>query len=295
MSAPPETDSLLTGAHVIRPTVRLLLAFIFTTALVTPALAQDDDAVLLPAEPDFTLVSLPTSLRLPLFKSAFRVTHRFGRPLGDGDFGDLAGDFFGLDNGATIGLEYRFGIVPNGQIGFHRSSSGKTIEIFGQYGVLRQAGRSPLDLSAFFSIEGTDNLQENHSPALGAIVSRRFGEVAAVYVEPFWVNNSNPVPGELVDHNDTVFIGLATRIRILSTGYVVGEIAPRVSGYEPGATHGGFAIEKRVGGHVFQLNFSDSWSTTMGQIARGGFSHADPDGTDKTDWFLGFNISRKFF
>jgi hypothetical protein len=281
---------------VTRRLVRQLVIGALALTCATAAFAQDeDDAVLKPAEPDFTVIGLPTSLRLPLFKSAFRVTHRFGRPLGDGDFGDLAGDFFGLDNGATIGLEYRFGIVPNGQIGFHRSSSGKTIEIFGQYGVLRQAGRSPLDLSAYFSIEGTDNLQENHSPALGAIVSRRFGDVAAVYVEPMWVNNTNPLPGELVDHNDSVFIGLATRIRILSTVYVVGEIAPRVSGYEPGATHGGFAIEKRVGGHVFQLNFSDSWSTTMGQIARGGFSHRDPDGTDKTDWFLGFNISRKFF
>jgi hypothetical protein len=262
----------------------------------TAAFAQDeDDAVLKPAEPDFTLVSLPTSLRLPKFKSAFRVTHRFGRPLGDGDFGDLASDLFGLDNGATIGLEYRFGIVPNGQIGIHRSSSGKTLEIFGQYGVVRQARRSPVDISAWVSIEGTDNLKENHSPSLGAIISRRFGDVAAVYVEPMWVSNTNPLPGELVGHNDTGIVGLAARVRIRPTVYLVGELAPRVGGYEPGATHGAFAIEKRVGGHVFQLNFSDSWSTTMGQIARGGFSHLDPDGSTATDWFLGFNISRKFY
>jgi uncharacterized beta barrel domain-containing protein DUF5777 len=281
---------------VIRHIVRQMAIAVLALTCATAAFAQDeDDAVLKPAEPDFTLVSLPTSLRLPKFKSAFRVTHRFGRPLGDGDFGDLAGDLFGLDNGATIGLEYRFGIVPNGQIGFHRSSSGKTIELFGQYGALRQAGRSPVDVSAWFSIEGTDNLQENHSPALGAIVSRRFGEFAAVYVQPMWVNNTNAQPGELVDHNDTGIIGLAARIRIRPTVYLVGEMAPRIGGYDPGATHGAFAIEKRVGGHVFQLNFSDSWSTTMGQIARGGFSHFDPNGSSVTDWFLGFNISRKFY
>ena len=45
------------------------------------AFAQDDDTVLQPAQPDFTLAALPTSLRLPQFKSAFRVTHRFTRPL----------------------------------------------------------------------------------------------------------------------------------------------------------------------------------------------------------------------
>ena len=33
-------------------------------------------------------------------QSAFRVTHRFTRPLGQGDFGNLAEDLFGLDSGA---------------------------------------------------------------------------------------------------------------------------------------------------------------------------------------------------
>src|SRR5712671_3288859 len=42
-----------------------------------PATTDDDDTTIKPAEPDFTLVSLPTSLRLPQFKGAFRVTHRF--------------------------------------------------------------------------------------------------------------------------------------------------------------------------------------------------------------------------
>ena len=41
------------------------------------AAAQDDDAALQPVEPDFTLVNLPTTLRLPLHKSNFHLTHRF--------------------------------------------------------------------------------------------------------------------------------------------------------------------------------------------------------------------------
>ena len=59
-------------------------AFGLTVLLVAPATAHaqaDDPAALKLAEPDFTLVGLPTSLRLPTFKSAFRVTHRFTRPL----------------------------------------------------------------------------------------------------------------------------------------------------------------------------------------------------------------------
>jgi len=273
---------------VIRSSIRLLAALALTLTMVPAAFAQqdEDDAVLKLAEPDFTLVGLPTSLRLARFKSVFRVTHRFTRPLGQGDFGDLAGDMFGLDAGALIGLEYRFGIVRNGQIGIHRTSD-KTIAFFGEYGVIRQGAQLPFDVTAVVTIDGTNNFKDSYSPSVGAIVSRRFGEILALYVEPIWVNNTNPEPAELVDDNDTFMVGLGARVRIRPTVYIVGEFAPRASGYDPGVHHGSFAIEKRAGGHVFQLNFSNSFGTTMANIARGGFRNED--------WYMGFNISRKFY
>ena len=277
--------------------------FALVSALVVAAspaaLAQtpsDDPAALKLAVPDFALIGLPTTLRLPRFGSSFRVTHRFTRPLND-DFGDVLDDFFGIDGGAQIGLEYRFGIIPNGQIGIHRTSN-RTIEFFAQYAALRQGAHSPLDVSALASVEGTNNFHDSksngavtivssRSPALGAIVSRTIGEVAAFYVEPIWVNNTNPDPKQLVDHNDTFMVGLGVRIRFRPTVYLVGEAAPRASGYKPGVTHGSFGIEKRAGGHLFQLNFSDAFGTTIAQIARGG--------SIEKNWTLGFNISRKFF
>ena len=273
---------------MIRSSIRLLAALALTLTMVPAAFAQqdEDDAVLKLAEPDFTLVGLPTSLRLAKFKSAFRVTHRFTRPLGQGDFGDLAGDLFGIDSGALIGLEYRFGLVKNGQIGIHRTSE-KTIAFFGEYGVIRQGAKRPFDVTAVVTIDGTNNFKDSYSPSVGAIVSRVFGETLAAYVEPIWVNNTNPEPAELVDDNDTFMVGLGARLRIRPTVYIVGEFAPRASGYHPGVHHGSFAIEKRAGGHVFQLNFSTSFGTTMANIARGGFRGED--------WFMGFNISRKFF
>jgi hypothetical protein len=289
-------STLIEGAHVTRPlTIRLSLVLSVLLLSASASYAQDpeDDEALKPAEPDFTLVGLPTALRLPKFKSAFRVTHRFLRPLGQGDLGDLAGDGFGIDTGARIGLEYRFGIIPNGQIGVHRTSD-KTIEFFAEYGVVRQGQHLPLEIAVLASIEGTNNFRTNSlgvesskSPAVGAIVSRRMGEYAAFYVEPIYVNNSNPLPKELVDHNDTFMVGLGARVRVRPTVYLVAEASPRVSGYKPGTTHGSFAVEKRAGGHVFQLNFSDSIGTTMAQIARGG--------DEPRQWYMGFNISRKFF
>jgi hypothetical protein len=271
---------------VIRSSLRVIA--LAALAAISPALAsaQDDDGALNPAEPDFNLVALPTSLRLPVWKSAFRVTHRFQRRLGDGDFGDLASDLFGLDSGATIGLEFRMGIIPGGQVGFHRSSNGKTMEVFAQYSVLRQS-TAGLDVSAYGSFEGQDNLQENHAPAIGAIISRSLGERAAFYLQPMFVNNTNSLPAELVDENNTFYMGIGGRVRVLETVYVVGELAPRASGYDPAAMHTAFAVEKRAGGHLFQLNFSNSFSTTSAQIARGG--------TGESDWYMGFNISRKFF
>ena len=265
----------------------ILLALAF--ALVTvPASAQDDDPDrdFSISQPDFTLVALPTTLRLPRFKSAFRVTHRFGRPLGDGDLGDLAGDLFGLDSGAQIGLEYRFGVMRGLEAGIHRTSN-KTIEFFSQYNLWQQGESRPLGIGVLASIDGTNNFQDSYSPALGIAISRTLGSRGAVYFEPIWVNNSNPEPEELVDENNTFVIGLGARVRIRPTVYLVGEIVPRVAGYDPGVNHGTFAIEKRAGGHTFQLNFSNSFATTMGQLARGGFTN--------DDWYLGFNISRKFF
>jgi hypothetical protein len=272
---------------VSRSSIRLIAAFFITLAWATSAAAQDeDDSVLRLAEPDFSLISLPTTLRVPTFKSAFRVTHRFQRPLGAGDFGDLAGDLFGLDAGAQIGLEYRFGIIPNGQIGIHRTSS-KTIQFFGQYGVARQGARMPVEIAAQVSVEGTNNFKDSYTPVIGAVVSRRFGDAAAIYVEPLWANNTNELPSEVVDDNSTFVLGLGARFRIRPTVYVTGEFVPRVAGYDPGKSHTSFAIEKRAGGHTFQLNFSNSFGTTMGQVARGA--------ANNDDWYMGFNISRKFF
>ena len=258
--------------------------------IAAPAAAQatedDPDLDINFAQPDFTLVALPTTLRVPKFKSAFRVTHRFTRPLGDGSFGDLAGDLFGLDTGAQIGLEYRFGIMRATQIGFHRTSD-RTTEFFVQRELVAQGARFPLTVSALATIDGTNNFRDSYSPALGAIFSRTVAEHAAFYLEPIWVNNSNTLPSEVVDDNDSVLLGIGTRLRVRPTVYLTIEGAPRLAGYDPGSTQIGFGLEKRSGGHMFQLTISNGFGTTIGQLARGA--------RNTEDWHLGFSISRKFY
>ena len=270
--------------------LRALGLAILVFGLAAPVSAQnppdDPDLDVNFAQPDFTLVALPTTLRLPKFKSAFRVTHRFFRPLGEGSFGDLASDFFGLDSGAQIGLEYRFGIWTATQIGIHRTSD-QTIEFFGQREVFAQGSGSPVTVSALASIDGTNNFQDSYTPSLGVVISRTVKEHAAFYLEPIWVNNSNVLPSEVVDDNDSMLLGVGARLRVRPTVYLTVEGVPRVAGYDAGSTQFGFGLEKRSGGHTFQLTFTNGVGTTMGQIARGA------NNTD--DWHLGFSISRKFY
>ena len=250
-----------------------------------PAQTAPSERAVDPSQPDFTLIALPTNLRMPKFASAFRVTHRFTRSLGQGDFGDLLSDALGVDGGAQVGLEFRFGVWSGTQIGIHRTSD-RTIQLFLQHQLLRQTDGMPVTIDALGAIDGTDNFRASYSPSIGAVVSRAFGRHGAAYVTPIWINNTNDLPSDVVDDNDTFAIGIGGRLRVRPTLYLLVEGMPRF-GYTPNTAHLAFAIEKRAGGHSFQINFSNGYGTTLPQIARGGF--------DYDTWFLGFNISRKFF
>jgi hypothetical protein len=257
-------------------------------AAPAPAPAQpatsNPDSRLDPLQPDFNLAALPTTLRMPQGKLAFRVTHRFSRPLGRGDFGDLLSDFFGFDSGAQIGLEVRVGLMPGTQLGVHRTSD-RTIQIFGQQNLLQQtADGHPIGLDVIATLEGADNMRAQKSSTLGLVMSRKVAGRLALYVEPMVVVNSSP---DDEGDNNTAMIGLGGRLRIRPATYLVGEFTPRVSGYKPGVDQGSFGIEFRSGGHTFQINFSNGAGTTLGQLT--------DSGVGGNSWFIGFNISRKFF
>src|SRR5215207_6112227 len=109
----------------------------------TAAPEDDPDRDMNTSQPDFTLITLPTTLRVPKFKSAFRVTHRFTQSLSQGDFGDQAESLFGIDSGAAIGLEYRFGLLRGLQVGLHRTNN-RTINLFTEYNLWNQRSGHPL-------------------------------------------------------------------------------------------------------------------------------------------------------
>jgi hypothetical protein len=258
-----------------------------TGAAATQAPAPpDDDLDLDKVHPDFTVIDLPTTLRLPRHRLAFRVTHRFTRPLGAGDFGDLAGDLFALDSGAQIGLELRFGLFRGTQVGLNRTSD-RTLQLFLHQQVVRES-RAGFGAAVFASVDGLDNFSDERTPAVGVVFSRSVGSHAALYAVPFMTTNVHAGHGE--PQASRTLLGLSARVRLGDSNALVAEYSPRIAGQVYGARESAllaFGLEKRVGGHAFQLNVSNGLGTTLGQVAHGGFGYSD--------WFLGFNVSRKFF
>jgi hypothetical protein len=257
-----------------------------------------------PPEIELNITNLPTTRSLKRHQSYFRLTHRFAADLRRGSFGQLAENLFTIDQGAIIGVEYRFGLTSNLQAGVHRSMLSKTIQLFGKFDGWRQGEKLPVSLSLIASIEGLNNLSDNHQPAIVASISRVVGTHLVLYATPGFVANTraadfitghdhdHDIPGadtedEHAGHEHTAFFGFGGRARLRPSVFVTGEFTPRLAGHDPGRGAWGFSIEKmtRGGGHTLQLNFTNTFGTTFGQLARGGSEH---------DVYLGFNITRKF-
>jgi hypothetical protein len=254
----------------------------------------------LPAQIELNLINLPTTQSIAAHKGYFRLTHRFARDLRRGSFGELAADLFSIDQGAIIGLEYRFGITSNIQAGVHRSLLSKTIQTFGRWDFLRQGEASPVGVSLTLSVEGLNNMREKRQQAIAFTASRTFGDRLALYATPAFVRGTHAVDfiagheghsdlglveDEHAKHADTWFAGIGGRLRFSQTGYITGEYTPRLHGYDPNRGEWGVGVEKRTHGHTLQVNFTNSFGTTFGQLARGGSPH---------DVYLGFNVTRRF-
>lgn len=285
--------------HIAQPAPRILLTRVIVAfaiallAVVGVARAQVPDAAPPTARPfeiELNVINLPTTHQVKRHGSYFRLTHRFARDLRRGDFGSLAEDLFSLDSGAIIGLEYRYGITSDLHVGVHRSLLRKTIQLFGRYDRWQQGADMPVSISFIGAVEGQNNLRDDHQPTIGATISRAVAGRLALHVTPAFVGGTRAADlgsggstDELADH--TVFVGFGGRLRLRPSVFVTGEITPRLAGYDPGNGTWGFAVEKKTRGHTLQMNFTNSFGTTFGQLARGGSEH---------DVYLGFNVTRVF-
>jgi len=156
--------------------------------VITAQSPTDDEGGLDPLEPDFSIINLPTTLRLPTNSGDFHLTHRFNLNLECGDnethcFSNKASGLFGLDSGANIGLEFRWGVMRHLQAIFLRTSLGQEIQLAAKYDAWHEDASHPVSIAGMVSIEGDhnfgastpDDIDTHYSPAAGLIVSRKVG------------------------------------------------------------------------------------------------------------------------
>ena len=170
----------------------------------------------------------------------------------------------------------------------HRTSD-RTIQIFDQHSFWQERDGHPLGLDAIVTIEGTNNMHDEISSAIGLLASRKVGGLIALYAEPIYIFNTRPeLLTNLSSDNDTLMLGLGD-------GFVFGQDGVPGRRDDPAAL--GFSArgdtdQLRDRGSTrrppFQFNVGNGFGTTLGQLAHNG-------GFDFDHWYIGFNISRKFF
>ena len=130
---------------------------------------------------------------MPVHKLAFRVTHRFTRPLAretSAIWRRISSDSI---QAAQIGLELRYGLARGTQIGVHRTSD-RTIADFRAALVLDRAGRQAVRARRHRDVRGREQPARSITGARSAaLVSRNVAKHAALYAEPMLVINSQPV------------------------------------------------------------------------------------------------------
>ena len=167
------------------------------SAAVAQATADEDDAKPQPMEPDYRVINLPTTLRLPRHGGNFTLTHRFNGDLTEGSFLDQLGNMFGMDSGASIGLEYRYGIMRHVEAVAFRTNIDRTIQFTGKWDPWRQGENNmAISVSPFVAVEGANNFRERYATSVGATVSRNMHDKVEVYAVPWLVMNSAAGTGE---------------------------------------------------------------------------------------------------
>ncbi len=237
------------------------------------------------------IINLPTTQSIRKNHFLFRISHRY-RPAIDSGYDT----FFGIDGPAFILLSFGYGISDNLNLTLARSNLFQEFELSLDWIILNQGKRPALPFSAAISIgtslvtqtspgEGvfqSDNMKFN----LKFILSHQFSERLSFLLVPGYSSNTNhwePFP------DGTLALGTGGRLMFFNDFSLVWEWIPVLSGYKANSNGWGLGVEKKIGGHVFQVFILNSTGLTSDQFISGG----DFRLKDK-DFRLGFNIFRKF-
>ncbi len=280
----------------------LLLLFLFSFVTIH---AQEQNNFVFNTFKDRRVINSHSVETLQKRQLDVRIAHRFG---------DLAGDnggwnnFYGLENAADVLLGAEYGATDDLTLGLFRTKGASNFNaiINGQakYRILRQKEEGmPLTLSvlaftgASTAKKGDDPEQLNYFDktahrfihGVQILAARKFSDVFSLQISPSFIHR-NVVP--FGEENNIISVGAATRIQLTKVIGILADVNIPVSGLQDvddATIPFGLGFEFDTGGHVFQLNFTNSR----------GLSAVDyiPNTTSKWgdgEFRMGFTISRLF-
>ncbi|MFT7613225.1 MAG: hypothetical protein ACI9J3_002197 [Parvicellaceae bacterium] len=241
-------------------------------------------------------------------KMDIRISHRFGDLVGD--FGGIQ-TFYGLEDIADVRIACEYGVSDNFSIGLGRSKGSgpyrQVVDGYMKYKILSQKSDNsmPFTLTAVASTSAATSkastdltsptsyqvLAHRFAYTTSLIIGRKFSDRLSMQLSPTYVHRNYVV---FDDQNGMIAIGAAARLKLSK---VVGLIAEYhyLLPYNRTTSSGtyfnpiGLGVEFDTGGHVFQVNLTNSKGllateflpSTSSDILEGQFR-------------LGFTISRGF-
>lgn len=229
------------------------------------------------------LINLPTTLTPGKGEFLLRISHRFSEPV-DAGFGEL----FGLDSYANILIGLGYGITDNLSFSLGRARFAKEWEFGADWLVAEQglSGRLPFSIAlhagASLATDGNDSAKVFAVLSLSRQFSKRF----SVLVAPALATNTNHWD---LDPEPSFALGLGARYMVFEDFSVMAEWAPTLAGYKDLESGWGLGLEKKIGGHVFQIFVTNVFGLTAAQFLPGGDLRIGD-----LDLRIGFNIFRTF-
>ncbi len=286
--------------------INFLLTLLLTILSFAPATAQEEDLLSLleeatPEEASLTpssfkgsrLINGHTIMTRRKGSLEFLIAHRFGR-LNSGAY-----ELFGLDN-ANVRFGIDYGLTDRLTAGFGRNSFEKTFDGFAKYALLQQqtgVKNIPLSVTAFASaaIKSLRPIDPNTEIAFSErlsytyqlLIARKVNSKLSLQVMPTLIHFNTVSSAR---ENDLIALGLGGRMLLTKRLSINAEYYYRTSERELD-TYDAIAIgiDLETGGHVFQLQFTNSRS-----MNEKGFIRETTGDFFNGDIHFGFNITRTF-
>jgi len=279
---------------------------------------------------DYHIVNIPTPKAVRRHSLNLNFTHRFQEPItslemepADEHIARVSKDLLGLDSSSVSSFGVTYGITDRLYANAYRSpicqpGLCKTIELGLGYHLLDEAGKSPIALSAYASVEGDYNFTERYTYNFQAMIGRSITRFANVFFSPALHVNSNgsdrfkeflssqPLISQLRlgRHSGSFGFGVNGRIRPTTSllfeytprvGFKMGQIVPdfdantgQLVGFKNDSeAEIAFGIEKRIGRHVFSLTFSNTQTTTTARY------NSSNQAFPPSRFSIGFNLFRR--